>query len=256
MRIRIEALLCAATFALAVSPIAGNAGESVVVGGSSNPAGAIKAAAKAFMATNAAVDVKVDTTSSGAGIAALKAGTIDVAMSDVEIDDPDFTDHRIGWLGMAIIAGPNTGVKGVTREQMIGIYSGKVKNWKEIGGNDQAIVPMSRPIGTGTRYLFEKLVAKTPIDTAAPAKADELVSTVDKTPGAIAYVATNFVDASHDTVLAYNGVLPTPENVRTHRYTFAADEHLYTGEKSSNASKAFADYVAGDAEVLAKSGIY
>jgi phosphate transport system substrate-binding protein len=248
--------MCAASFALTVSPLTVSAGEMVRVGGSSNPAGAVKIAAHTFTNSNAAVDVKVDTTSSGQGIADLKAGTIDVAMSDVEIDDPTFIDHRIGWLGMAIIAGPNTGLKNVTRQQMIGIYSGKITNWKQIGGNDQAIVPMSRPIGTGTRFLFEQLVAKTPIDTQSPAKAGDLVSLVGKTPGAIGYVATNFVDGAAVQTLSYNGVSPTPENVRSHRYTFAADEHLYTSDKSSAASNAFAEYVVHDADLLGKNGIY
>ena len=161
MRFRTGALLCAASLAIALSPMTGNANENVNVGGSTNPAGAVGAAAKAFMERNPAIGVSLQPSSSGAGIAALKAGTIDVAMSDVAINDPTFVDHRIGWLGIAIIAGPNTGITAITRAQLIGIYSGKITNWKQIGGNDQRIVPISRPIGTGTRFLFETLVAKT-----------------------------------------------------------------------------------------------
>ncbi len=253
---RIGGLLCAASFALALAPPTVSAGERVTVGGSSNPAAAVKAAAKAFMDQNAAIEVTVDTSSSGAGIAALKAQTVDVAMSDVAVNDPDFVDHRIGWLGMAIIAGPNAGVADVTRAQMIGIYSGKITNWKQIGGNDQPIVPMSRPIGTGTRFLFEETVAKTPIETQAPAKAGDLVALADKTPGAIAYVATNFIDSARETVLKYNGVLPTPDNVRSHHYTFAADEHLYTLAKSSESSDTFATFVARNPQLLAEFGIF
>lgn len=256
MRFRTGALVCAASFAIALLPMAGNADENVVVGGSTNPAGAVGAAAKAFMDRNPAIDVSLHPVSSGAGIAALKAGTIDVAMSDVAIDDPTFVDHRIGWLGIAIIAGPDTGISAITRTQLIGIYSGKITNWKQLGGRDQRIVPISRPIGTGTRYLFETLVAKTPIETLAPAKVSEMSTVVGNTPGAIGYVATNVVDPARVTVLEYDGVLPTPQNVRSHRYTFAADEHLYTTKTSSAASKAFAEFVVHDSADLAKFGIY
>jgi phosphate transport system substrate-binding protein len=252
---RIGGLLCAASFALFLTTPAVNAGEQVVVGGSGNPAAAVEAAAKAFMGQDSAIDVTVHTSSSGAGIAALKAKAVDVAMSDVAVSEPNFVDHRIGWLGIAIIAGPNTGVTGVTRAQMMGIYSGKITNWKQIGGNDQSIVPMSRPIGTGTRFLFEELVAKTPIETQAPVKASDLVALADKTPGAIAYVATNFVKPG-DTVLSYEGVLPTPENVRSHRYTFAADEHLYTLANSNQSGDTFANFVIHNPQILAKFGIF
>lgn len=256
MRFGIVALTCAIGFTFALSPLAGNAAASITVGGSTNPAGAVKAAAQDFMAANPAIGVEMHPTSSGAGIAALKTGAIDIAMSDVAIDDPTFVDHRIGWLGIAIIAGPNTGISAITRAQLIGIYSGKITNWKQIGGHDQRIVPISRPIGTGTRFLFESLVAKTPIETQAPAKVGEMSRVVGGTPGAIGYVATNVVDATRVTVLRYDGVLPTPENVRSHRYTFAADEHLYTTAKSSAASQQFAAFVAHDSAALAKFGIY
>lgn len=253
--LRIGGLFCAASFALSLATPTVNAAEHVAVGGSGNPAAAVQAAAKAFMTANATVDVAVHTTSSGAGIAALKTKAVDVAMSDVAVSEPSFVDHRIGWLGIAVIAGPNAGVTGVTRAQMIGIYSGKITNWKQIGGNDQPIVPMSRPLGTGTRFLFEELVAKTPIDTRAPVRASDLVALADKTPGAIAYVATNFIKPG-DEVLSYEGVLPTPENVRSHRYTFAADEHLYTLAGGNASGNAFADFVVHHPQMLAKFGIF
>lgn len=241
---------------LIASPLVSQAAALVRVGGSTNPSAAVAAAARAFHAANPDVTVTVTGSSSGAGMAALRDGKVDAAMSDVRVSDPAFTDHVLGTLGIAFITGPHCGVRNLTRKQVIAIYSGKITNWKQLGGEDQPIVPFSRPIGTGTRFVFEQYVAKTLTATKEPVKAPDVAGIVAQTPGALAYVGTSFIDPAKDTMLTYEGVAPTPDNIRSHAYTFAADEHLYTRKDATPETRAFAAYVTQDRELLARFGIY
>ena len=110
MQLHIRLLAGAATFALAITPLTTLANDNVTVGGSSNPSAAIKAAARAFHEQNPAIDVAVHPTSSGNGVAELRAGSIDVAMVDTVVNDPAFVDHAVGTVGVAILAGPHVGL--------------------------------------------------------------------------------------------------------------------------------------------------
>jgi len=232
------------------------AATALRVQGTLNQAVALQKIAAAYQASHPDAAVAVKGTNSGQGIAALRAGTIDVAASDIAVDYPDFVDTTIGVLGVAILAGPHTGLKNVTRAQLIGMYSGKITNWKQIGGEDQPVVAFGRAIGTGTRLLFEQKVAKVEIPTQDPVNPVELVHDVATTPGAIGYIATQFIAGQPESVLAYDGVAPTPANIRGHSYAFSTDEHLYTRRGGPATAREFVTFVTTQRADLAASGIY
>jgi phosphate transport system substrate-binding protein len=226
------------------------------VEGTLNQATPLQKAAGAYQAAHPGSLIEVKATNSGQGIAALRNGDIDVAASDISVDYPEFVDSTVGVLGVAVLAGPHAGVKNITRDQLIAIYSGKIKNWKQIGGEDQPIVVFGRAIGTGTRMLFETKVAKVEIPTQDPVNPLELVHDVATTPGAVSYIATAFVTNHPDLILTYNGVAPTPENIRNHTYTFSTDEHLYVRKDGTAAARAFVTFVNSQRAILEASGIY
>jgi phosphate transport system substrate-binding protein len=230
--------------------------KALRVEGTLNQATPLQKAAAAYQLAHPGSLVEVKATNSGQGIAALRNGDTDVAASDISVDYPEFVDSTIGVLGVAVLAGPHAGVKNITRDQLVAIYSGKIKNWKEIGGEDQPIVVFGRAIGTGTRMLFETKVAKVEIPTQDPVNPLELVHDVATTPGAVGYIATSFVANQPELVLTYNGVAPTPGNIRSHAYEFSTDEHLYTRKGGPAAARAFVTFVTSQRETLASSGIY
>jgi phosphate transport system substrate-binding protein len=247
----IGALLLAAALTLPVG-----AAQAITVRGTTNLAPMVAAAAADYQKANPGVTIDVKGNSSGAGIAALKGNAADVAMSDVAVNDDDFSDTVLGVVGFAFVANPDTGVKNLTREELIDIFSGKITNWKAVGGNDRKIVLIGREIGTGTRFVFEDKVAKTTIPIRIESNATNVLNAVAATPGSLGYAATGFIDGHQDLVITYQGVAPTPENIRNHTYAFATDEHLYTLKTASAGVGAFVQYVKNDAALLKANGVF
>jgi len=229
---------------------------TVRVQGTLNQIPALQKIAAAYEAAHPGVTINVTPTNSGEGIAALRAGTTDVAASDIAVDYPNFVDTTIGVLGVAVVANPHSGVKNLTRDQLIAIYGGKVANWKDLGGADQSMVLFSRAIGTGTRFLFEDKVAKTTVPTKAPVSPVETVNEIAATPGSLGYIATQFVAAHPELLLMYNGVAPTPDNIRNHTYGFSTDEHIYVRKDAPASARDFVTFVTAQRATLASSGIY
>ncbi len=232
------------------------AAQTINVGGTTNLAPLVSTAASAYEKANPGVTISVKGNSSGAGIASLKAKQVDIAMSDVAVDDPDFADTILGVVGFAFVVAPDVGIKNLTQKDAVAIYSGKVTNWKELGGKDEKIVLIGRQIGTGTRFVFEDKVAKTliPIDTEKNATA--VINKVLATPGSLGYSATGFIDGHQSMVINYEGVAPTEANIRNHTYPFATDEHLYMLKTGDAAIAAFVQYVKNDTALLRENGVF
>ena len=180
----------------------------------------------------------------------------DVAMSDVAVNDADFNDTILGVVGFAFALNPDVGVKNLTRGELQDIFSGKITNWKAIGGNDRKIVLIGRQIGTGTRFVFEDKVAKTEIPITIEPNAKAVVEAVAQTSGALGYLASGFVDGHDNLIVSYEGVMPTPANIRNHTYSFSTDEHLYMLKNGPAAAAAFIQYVKNDAALLKDNGVF
>ncbi len=253
--IRVAALTVALA-SLVLPAVSFSAADVMSVQGTTNLSGMLAKAATAFESTHPGAAIAVKGTSSGAGIAAVKSGAIDVAGSDVAIDDPDLSDTILGKLGVVFIAGPGTGVKNINRKDVIAIYAGKIHNWKELGGKDLPIVVFGRPLGAGTRLVFEQKVAKTLTTVREPHDAGSMIPLITATPGGLGYVGAAFVGSHADSVLDYDGVAPTPRNIVDGTYTFATDEHLYVRKNADARTRAFVAYVAANKDLLQATGVY
>ncbi|MGC2130778.1 MAG: substrate-binding domain-containing protein [Candidatus Aquilonibacter sp.] len=232
------------------------AGQAINVGGTTNLAPLVAKAATEYQSAHPGVTISVKGTSSGAGIASLKDHQVDIAMSDVAVNDSDLADTVLGVVGFAFVVNPDVGVKNLTRDELMGIFSGKTTNWKQIGGNDRKIVIIGREIGTGTRFVFEDKVAKTLIPIKVAKNAVAVAEEVAATSGAVGYIASGFIGDHQNMVVSYNGVQPTPDNIRNHLYSFSTDEHLYTWKNADAGVTAFVQYVKGDASVLKENGVF
>jgi phosphate transport system substrate-binding protein len=254
--LRAAATLLSALLLLGTPSLPAAAGQDIVVGGTTNLAPLLIKLASDYEASHPGVTISVSSTSSGAGIASLKNHDIDIAMSDVAVDDDAFSDTVLGTVGFAFVANRDCGVKNLTRDQLIAIFSGKATNWKEVGGNDRKIVLIGREIGTGTRFVFEDKVAKTTIPIRVEANAPALLTAVAQTSGALGYLASGFLGAHQDMVVTYQGVAPTPVTIRDNDYRFATSEHLYTAKNARPDVAAFIHYVKNSTNELIANGIY
>lgn len=219
---------------------------NVTASGSSALLPIVKQAADEFMKKNPGVTVQVSAGGSGAGLQQVKDGVVNIGNSDVFAEDNSgLTDHQVAIAPFLFVVNPDVKVTSLTKEQLIGIYTGRVKNWKEVGGQDEKIAVVMRQASSGTRMTIQKLVMGTEVftnDGVVQESSGAVRATVANTPGSIGYIDLAYVDSSIKAV-SYNGVAPTIENVKNGKYTLASFEHMYTKGEATGAAKAFIEYV-------------
>ena len=182
-----------------------------------------EALAETFMEEYPDVTVTVEYTGSGAGIESVTNKMVDIGNSSRALKDTEkekgVVENVIAIDGIAVITNSSNAVENLTKEDLIKIYTGEIKNWKELGGKDENIVVLGREAGSGTRGAFEELLGI--VDSCV--YAGELDSTggvkakVASTEGTIGYVSLDVVD---DTVkaLKLDGVEATEANIKAGSY--------------------------------------
>lgn len=202
--------------------VAGLSGN-ISLSGSTSMEKLANAVAESFMAKYPDVTVTPEFTGSSAGIEAVMAGSVDIGNSSRALKDSEkeagAVENIVAIDGIAVVVDPANGTVGLTKDQLIGIYKGEIKNWSDMGGANLPIVVVGREAGSGTRGAFEEILD---IEDAC-VYANELDSTgavmakVASTPGAIGYVSLDVVD---DTViaLALDDVEATADNIKAGNY--------------------------------------
>lgn len=218
-------------------------------------------AADSFLNDHPDVSITIDAGGSGEGLKQVSEGTVDIGNSDVAAEDKldetaakELVDHQVCVVTMAPIVNKDVaeaGVKSLTKEQLISIFTGKTTNWKDVGGPDEDIVLVTRPESSGTRATFQKYAldgneeaSNTSMETD---DSGVLLTNVKSTNGAIGYVALSYLtgDAGVETV-AIDDVEPTLENTYSGKYPVWTFEHMYTKGEPNEVAKAFLDYITGD----------
>ena len=219
----------------------------------------VEAAATNFMDANPDVTIAITGGGSGQGLSDVKDGKAQIGRSDVfaeeKLDATDakkLEDHTVAVVGMGPIVNSKVDVDDLTTEQLKGIFTGKITDWKEVGGTAGKIQVIERTAGSGTRATFEAAVLggeKAPDDFAPVAEEDSSGTVVDKiqqTEGAISYLAFSYYDDTKFKALKVDGVDPTKENVESGKFNIWAYEHMYTAADADAATKAFVEYMLGD----------
>ena len=218
-------------------------------------------AADSFLNDHPDVSITIDAGGSGEGLKQVSEGTVDIGNSDVAAEDKldetaakELVDHQVCVVTMAPIVNKDVaeaGVKSLTKEQLISIFTGKTTNWKDVGGPDENIVLVTRPESSGTRATFQKYAldgneeaSNTSMETD---DSGVLLTNVKSTNGAIGYVALSYLtgDAGVETVVI-DDVEPTLENTYSGKYPVWTFEHMYTKGEPNEVTKAFLDYITGD----------
>ncbi|MDO3412275.1 phosphate ABC transporter substrate-binding protein [Saccharibacillus sp. CPCC 101409] len=206
-----------------------------------------------FMTNNGDVTVQVQGGGSGTGLTQVSEGAANIGNSDVFAEEKldadkakELVDHQVAVVAMATVVNKDAGVTDLSKEQLLDVFSGKVTNWKDVGGADQKITIVNRPSSSGTRATFEKYALGQSVENVEGAIEQDSSGTVKQivadTKGAVGYLAFSYLDDTV-TALSYGGVEPTEENVQSGKYPIWAYEHMYTKGEPEGAVKAFLDYM-------------
>jgi len=217
--------------------------------------------AEVFMKQHAGSSIMVTGGGSGVGLAALQNGTTDIAQSSrkMKMDEKmkmqdagkAFKEIIIAYDALGVIVNPSNKVGQMTREQLEGIFTGKITNWKEVGGEDLKIVVYSRETSSGTYEFFKEHVLNkknfAPTALLMPATG-AIVQSVSQTKGAIGYVGLAYLESdvkalkvSYDKGVTY--VAPSVEAAMDKTYPISRPLYYYYLNTTEAAVKPFVDFI-------------
>ncbi len=212
----------------------------IVIDGSTTVGPIAKAFAEYYMARHPEVNITVSESGSGNGAKSLINGVCDIASMSRFMKDTEFkaavdsgrmpVAHVVAMDGVAVIVHPSNSVKALTVERVRDIYTGKITNWKQLGGADRQIVKISRDTNSGTYETFENLVMnkeRMAADTEYVGSNGAIRQRVQSTRAAVGYVGLGFVDRTVK-VLEISGVYPDVGTVRSGQYPVARALYMFT----------------------------
>lgn len=227
-------------------------------------------------------DVRISVTGggSGTGIAALINGTVDLANASRKIKDEEIAEaqskgvnpleHIIARDAIAVIVNMENPVSELTLQQIADIYSGKITNWSEVGGEDRPIVKLSRETNSGTHVYFLETVLRLgdsenktlfSTDTLLLPSSEGIISEVRSNPNAIGYDGLGYVpdDLKMIAIAEEAGgvyVLPAVATVNDKTYPIARDLYMYTDGEPVGVVKEYLDWILSPEaqEIVAELG--
>ena len=223
--------------------------------------------AEKYQGEHPEVRISVTGGGSGTGIAALVNGTVDIAnasrkIKQEEIDEAKSNgvnpvEHIIARDAIAVIVNPENPVNKLTLQQISDIYSGKITNWKEVGGEDRPIVRLSRETNSGTHVYFLETVLRLgskedktlfSMDTLLLPSSEGIIAEVRQNPNAIGYDGLGYVpkDLKMIAIAKEAGgayVLPSIATVNDKSYAVARDLYMYTNGEPTGIVKEYLDWI-------------
>lgn len=231
------------------------AAQSVVIKGSTTVLPIAQAALEAYMKSRPGVNISLSGGGSGDGIKALIDKSADIAPSSREIK-PKETElakskgvnpiaHVVAIDALTPIVHPRNKVDGLTIDQLSQIYQGKIKNWKEVGGDNLQIVVVSRDSSSGTFESWGHLVlnnAKVSPRAQMQASSGAVVQAISKNRYAIGYVGIGYLNTSVK-ALSVNGVHASAKTALSKEYPIARPLYMYTDGQPTGIVAGFINFV-------------
>ncbi len=236
--------------------------------------------AERYQAEHTEVRISVTGGGSGTGLAALINGTVDIANASRRIKEEEIEEAKANGVepfeiiiardAIAVIVNPENPVDELTLQQISDIYSGKINNWSEAGGEDRPIVRLSRETNSGTHVYFLETVLRLgdkenktlfSTDTLLLPSSEGIIIEVRQNPNAIGYDGLGYVpdDLKMVAIAKEDGgayILPSIPTVNDKSYPIARDLYMYTNGEPAGIVKEYLDWILGveAQEIVAELG--
>lgn len=218
-------------------------------------------AAEEFMKSHPSLMVTVTGGGSGVGITALVEGTTDLAQLSrkIKFDERNKLKEKgitvqeviVAYDALSVIVHPSNKVTNLTREQLEGIFTGAIKNWKEVGGDDMPIIAYSRETSSGTYSFFKEKVLKNKNYMSGilsmPATG-AIIQSISQTKGAIGYVGLAYLNqkvkpirVSYDEGKSY--IEPSIAKSKSGEYPIVRPLYYYYDVSKEKTVKPYIDYI-------------
>ncbi|WP_220751080.1 phosphate ABC transporter substrate-binding protein PstS family protein [Apilactobacillus xinyiensis] len=187
---------------------------------------------------------------SGTGLSQVSQGSVSIGNSDIfanhqlGIDAKKLLDHQVAVVGIAPVTNKDVGVTNLSTKQLKAIFTGKITNWKQVGGKSQKIVVINRVKGSGTRTTFENAILgnQSSVNTQEQDSNGTVKKILSKTPGSISYLSFSFLDKTLQP-LSIDNIYPNNKNVTNNKWKIWSYEHMYTQTNPSKEAKEFIKYL-------------
>lgn len=241
--------------------------NSIQIKGSDTMVNLTQAWAEKYMQDNPGDFVAVTGGGSGVGISSLISGTCDIANVSRNIKEKEISlakqrganpyEIKVGLDGLAVVVNPRNPVSKLKMRQLSDIFTGKISNWKEVGGKDQKIVILSREVNSGTHVYFKDHVLR----KGAPKGKEEfavgalmlpssqaIADEVAGNSGAIGYYGMGYISPKQKPVSIAKDdksqyIAPKTENVIIGKYPISRPLLVYTNGKPQGLIKKFVDFM-------------
>jgi phosphate transport system substrate-binding protein len=223
--------------------------------------------AEKYQAEHPEIRISVTGGGSGTGIASLINKTVDIANASRQIKEEEVAEaqsngvepveHIVARDAIAVIVNPENPVSQLTLKQISDMYSGKINNWSEVGGEDRPIVRLSRETNSGTHVYFLETVIRLgdskdktlfSMDTLLLPSSEGIIAEVRQNPNAIGYDGLGYVpkDLKMIAIAKESGgayVLPSIATVNDKSYPIARDLYMYTNGEPTGIVKTYLDWI-------------
>lgn len=265
---RVCALWILAGFALIVAGCGGGSEtgvqhKSITIKGSNTMVILAQSWAETYMKENPGLVIQVSGEGTGTGIAALINGGTDICeasrpMKDVEKDQvrsrhgKDVKEISVALDGIAICVHQSSPIQSLTEAQLKAIFTGRITNWRDVGGKDEKIVAYSRDNSSGTYQFFKEHVLGNE-DFAREVQTlpgtGAIINAVSKDPASIGYSGIGYASGIRVVPVRRDekndAVAPSLDTVRSGQYPLSRDLFFYTTGEPAGDVKAFIDWVLG-----------
>jgi phosphate transport system substrate-binding protein len=259
-------LFILASFLLATSAFAAKDKNAIQIKGSDTMVNLGQAWAEKYMEKNPGDFVAVTGGGSGTGFSSLISGTCDIAMASRNIKDKEVAlakqkginpfEIKVAMDGLAVVVNPKNSVSKLTIDQLAEIFTGKINNWKELGGPETKIVILSREVNSGTHVYFKEHVLRRgdpnskeefAADALLLASSQAIADEVAQNPSAIGYYGMGYISGKQKPIVVAKDQnseyeAPTIENVVNGKYPISRPLLLYTNGQPQGLVKKLVDF--------------
>ena len=248
-------------FLLLLATACGKSKQSITVAGSTAFQPFAEKLADQFMQINTDININIQGGGSAVGIQSAQSGAAQIGMADlIELpaEAKSLSTVIVARDGIAVIINLSNKVNNLTFPQIRDIYNGKIKNWKNVGGDNHPITVISREAGSGTRSSFEGIIKDINLsDEAIIQDSNGTVrETVSNDANTIGYISHGLVNDKIKAI-SVNGVSSSTDEILKGKYSLVRPIFFMTKEAPAGKIKDFIDYILSEQgqETIKQNGL-